>query len=96
MLNKVERNYNTVTGRNIGHIQRLLGPKADLFKISKKEIKSKVTFCEMNKKDIWKVNLIKEVTNIKQGKLSLDSVFENDNLLNKDELKCIIDFVSSG
>ena len=91
MLNKVERNYNTVTGRNIGHIQRLLGHKADLFKISKK-----VAFCEMNKNDIWKVNLIKEITNIKQGKLSLDSVFENDNLLNKDELKCIIDFVSSG
>ena len=95
MLNKVVRNYDTVTGRNIEHIQRLIGPKTDLFKISKKDIKLKVAFCEMNKKDIWKINLIKEVTNIKQGKLSLDSVFENDNLLSKDELKCIIDFVST-
>ena len=96
MLKKVERNYATVTGRNIGYIEGLIGPKIDLYNISKKEVKSKVRFCEMSKNDKWKVNLIKEATNLKQGKLSFDSVYENDNLLSKDELNFVIDFISSG
>ena len=96
MLNKVERNYATVTGRNIGYIENLIGPKIDLYNVGKKEVKSKVIFCEMSKNDKWKVNLIKEATNLKQGKLSFDSVYENDNLFSKDELNFIIDFISSG
>ena len=96
MLNKVERNCATVTGRNVGYVEGLLGPKIDLYNISKKEVKSKVIFCEMSKDDNWKVNLIKEATNLKQGKLSFDSVLETDNPFSKEELNFIIDFVSSG
>ena len=39
----------------------------------------------MSKNDIWRVNLIKEVTILKQAKLNLESVLENGYLLSKDE-----------
>ena len=42
---------------------------------------------------MWKVNIIKEITNITQN--SLEFITEEDNFLSKEQLQEIMDFVSA-
>ena len=72
MLQRVFRNINTITGRNVRHIQDKVGHQHDLLKVRTGWLKSKLKFCEISEEEKWRVGLIKEITNIKQNKLEIE------------------------
>ena len=80
------RNVETVTGRNVAVINRKTGYKFDILTVAPEKIKKSLKFCEIKKQDKWRVNMIREVTNIKQNVLTLEG-FSSEEL---DELiECI-------
>ena len=95
MLRKVQNNVNTVTGKNVRYIQDQIGNYCDLLAVSPSWLKRKLNFCEINSEDIWKVDLIKEVTNIRHNVLFLEHEDSGESFLVNDQLKEILNFVSS-
>ena len=93
MLSKVMGNVDTTTGKNVQYIQGVLGGNQDLFKVTGNWMKKNICFCRIEPNDQWKVNFIKEMTDIKHGVLYLDNA--QDNFLSSDQLKILVDFVSS-
>ena len=93
MLQKVLRNVQTVTGRNVRHIQNKVGQSCDLLKASDGWIKSKVRFCEISSSEMWRVNMIREITNINQNVLMFNC--DEENFLSRDQLQDIVDFIST-
>ena len=93
LLNLTKNNVMSVTGRNIRKILDETG-HTDVFKVKVNDLKKSLKFCEIQEEDKWKVNLIKELTNVNQGLMSL--VAENqENLLSNEEIHQIIEYVSS-
>ena len=95
MLQKVIQNVDSITGRNIRFIQDKVGKHCDLLAVSPRWLKSKLIFSPIKAADLWKVNLIKEVTDIKQGVLSLDPGSVSDDPFTKEQLQDIANLVSS-
>ena len=95
MLRKVLDNVNTVTGKNARFIQERIGTYDSLLNINTKQLKSKLKFCPIENADVWKVNLIREITNINHSILQIEPTDESDIFLTKDQLKEIVNYVSS-
>ena len=66
LLNLIKNNTDTITGRNIREILNRTN-KRDIFNVNISELK-KQKFCELPENEKWRVNLIKELTNIKMKK----------------------------
>ena len=93
MLQKVYRNVNTITGRNVRFVQDKLGPSCgEILDLSPTWMKKNIKFCEISNEDKWRVDLIREITNIKQQVLQFNS---DDSFLSSDQLQEIVDFVST-
>ena len=84
MLQKVIQNVDSITGRNIRFIQDKVGKHCDLLAVSPRWLKSKLIFSPIKAADLWKVNLIKEVTDLKQGVLSLEPGSVRDDPFTKE------------
>ena len=84
LLQKVLKNVETVTGRNVAYITRKTGHKFDILSVTPNLLKRSLKFCNMKTEDKWRVNMIKEVTNIKQNMLKLEgfSTEELDDSMN--------------
>lgn len=95
VLRRVLQNVNTITGRNIRHIQDQIGHHCDLLAVSPKWLKGKLSFCSISNENMWKVNIIREVTNIVHNVLFLEPLDESDSFLANDQLQEIVNFVSS-
>ena len=93
MLQKVLYNVETVTGRNVRYIEDKLGPSCRILNADITWVKKNINFCKIREEDMWKVNIIKEITNITQSSLEFST--EEDNFLSKEQLQEIIDFVSA-
>ena len=52
-----------------------------------------LTFCEISETDEWRISSIKELTDIKQGKLVIQ--FENDVGMESDEIEDILTFLTT-
>ena len=94
MLQKVYNNVNTITGRNIRYIQDIIGHQHDLLTVNMSWLKKNIKFSEINEGDKWRVDLIKEVVDIKQNKLQINTN-DDESFLSQDQLQDIIDFVST-
>ena len=93
MLQKVYRNVNTITGRNVRFIQDKLGPSCvDILDASSTWMKKNIKFSEIRNEDKWRVDLLREITNINQQVLQFIS---EDSFLSSDQLQEIVDFVST-
>ena len=93
MLQKVYRNVNTITGINVRFIEDKLGPSCgDILDASPTWMKKNIKFSEIRNEDKWRVDLIREITNINQQVLQFDS---EDSFLSSDQLQEIVDFVST-
>ena len=95
MLRKAQNDVNTITGKNVRYIQDQIGIYCDLLAVSPSWLKQKLNFCEISNGDRWKVNLIKEVTNIRHSVLFLEHEDSSESFLANDQLQEILNFVSS-
>ena len=95
MQQKVFNNVETVTGRNVRYIEDKLGPSCSLLNADTAWVRKKVHFCEFRKEDTWRVNLIREITNINQNTLELSNDEDENSFLSNDQLQEIIDYVST-
>ena len=91
MLSKVNGNVNTTTEKNVQYTQVVLGN--NVFKVTGNWMKNNVCFCKIEQNDQWKVTVIREITNIKHGVPYLDNLL--DNFRSSDQLKILVDYVSS-
>ena len=88
LLQKVIKNVETVTGRNVAFINRKTGYKFDCLTVAPDRVKKSLKFCEIRKQDKWRVNMIREVTNIKQNVLTLEG-------FSTEELNEMIEIIST-
>ena len=85
----------SITGKNIRQVLAETG-QSDIFKINIKEMKKTFKFNPISDKEQWRVNLIKELTDVRQGALHVvgeDDI--QDGLLTNDEMLEIIGYVST-
>ena len=92
MLHKVAGDVSTVTGRNIRMIEELTGNKVDIFQTSIVKLKRYVRYCPIEGQDNWRVNFIKEITNLKQNVLVLEND-KSESFMSIDELDEILSFI---
>ena len=81
---------NTVTGRNLRYIFDTTEHQFDLFTVAPSILKRSTKFCKTNEEDKWRVRILKEITDIKQGVLQLEGEeFSSDELEEQIEFVCI-------
>ena len=83
------KNLNTVTGRNVNFIENEIG-SSSILKMKPREIKRRYKFCEIQGEDDWKINFVKEITNIKQNVLELEP---DDNRFTTEELNDLLNYL---
>ena len=93
MLEKTVNNVNTVTGSNARFIHEKLGHDCDIFSMKPAFLKKNVRFCEVRQEEKWRVNMIKEIVNVKQNVLNLKD--DDDDFLTSEQLDDIIAFLST-
>ena len=91
LLEMIKDNTETITGRNIKIILMELN-KSNINQIDNKSLRG-LKFCELPKTEEWRINSIKELTDMKQGKLSVQ--FENDYGLENNEIEDILTFLTT-
>ena len=95
MLAKVICNVRSVTGNNVRYIQGLSENFSDILKISPKSLKRKLSYFPIDMIDQWRVDLIREVTDIKSDVLHLEKDGSVEKFLSNDDVSYILNFVSS-
>ena len=91
LYQKVKDNVETVTGRNIAYILKL-SHNDDIEKINLLDLSRRIKFEAMRKEDSWKVDMIREVVNIKKNIFILDN---KEDSFHEDELNDIINYLST-
>ena len=94
MLSRVMENVSTVTGKNVRYVKDLIGIDCDLLKTSQKWLKKKLSFCVISPHDQWRVDIIREIADINQDVLCLQTR-DHEKFLSRDELMDIVHFASS-
>ena len=80
----------TVTGKNVAYITRKTGFRFDILSVTPNLLKRSLKFCEMKTEDKWRINMIKEVTDIKQNLLKLEG-----EGFSSEELDELIEYIST-
>ena len=62
----------------------------DIFQVNPDRVKTKFRFAKIDEENSWRVNLAKEIVNLKQNVLKLDP---DSNTLYDDELQEILDYI---
>ena len=83
---------NTVTGKNIHFVKQATGCDT-VEDININQVKKTMKFCEVDDKDAWKADFIKEIVNVKQNVLFIDD--DSDPFLENEDLDFIIDYLST-
>ena len=89
LLHRCLRDLGTVTGRNVNFIENELETE-DILQLKPKEIKKKYKFCEINDEEKWKVEFMKEITNVKKNILK---IAPGEEKFSDEELDAIVDFL---
>ena len=91
LLEKIKNDANTITGKNLTHI---LGNEGkDVFNIDIRKFTKNIALCHPIENNSWKVNLIKELTNLKLNLLGVQ--FSDGDELNRNEIQEMINYVST-
>ena len=94
MLQKVLNNVNTVTGKNVRTIQDIIGHEQDILSVKSVWLKKKIKFSRISEDNIWRVNMIKEIIDIKQRIVEVTPNDEEDSFLSTEQFEEILDFIS--
>ena len=90
LLQKVYKNVNTVTGKNVEYILSKTSHECDVFSVTPNKLKKNLRFNAIRNQDRWRVNMIKEIVNIKQDVLTLDG-----EGFTSEELNNLLDYIST-
>ena len=71
ILNLTKDNILSVTGKNNRKILTETGHD-DIFKVKVREMKKNYNFCAIDEENKWKVEVIKELTDVKQGSVCIE------------------------
>ena len=92
LYQKIHRNTNTITGRNIAYILNATG-YTQMEDVNITKVKNTIKFAETTEDNSWKIEFLKEIVNIKHNVLVLkddeEVAFEND------DFDFIIDYLST-
>ena len=83
------KNVNTVTCRNIHYILKDTG-ESDILSVNIGKLKKNYHFVQMNPDDVWKIDFVREITNVKQNVLEIDQ-----NQMTDEELSDIVDYLTT-
>ena len=92
LYQKIHRNVNTVTGRNVAFILNATG-YAEMEDINIAKVKSTMKFAESAEEDEWKVDFLKEIINIKHNVLVIKD--DDDVAFDNDDFDAILDYLST-
>ena len=87
LLNIIKDNTDTITGRNIREILNCTN-EVNIFKLKLSKLR-KHKFCELPEHEKWRINMIKELTNVKLKNLEIN--FTNNEDLTTKEIDAIIE-----
>ena len=87
---RVLENVETVTGKNFAYITRKTGYRFDILSVTPNLLKRSLKFCDMKTEDKWRINMIKEVTDIKQNVLKLEG-----EGFSSEELDELVEYIST-
>ena len=87
MYERIKDDTRSITGSNIREIL-ILYDKDNILDINTKHIKNQMKFCEIPKEEEWRINLIKELTDVKQKNLNIDN--NNETFMNNDQIDDLI------
>ena len=83
MYELIYQDTRTITGSNIREILNV-NNEENILKINVNHMKNKMKFCKIPIEEEWRVDMIKELTNVKQHNLNIE--FENGDFLTNDEI----------
>ena len=89
LLNRSMKNVNTVTCRNIHYILKETG-ESDILSVNIGQLKKNYHFVQINPDDAWKIDFVREITNVKQNVLEIDQ-----NQMTVEELSDIVDYLTT-
>lgn len=84
----IKHNTNTITVRNMRLILNEL-EEISIYNVSIDDMKNKIKLKEMPEEEMWKVSLIKELTNVKQNKMGIYQD-NDDSFFTRKEIDLII------
>ena len=87
LLELIKHNTNTITGRNVKKILYEID-ETDISKVNLSKINKQIKFCEIPENEKWRINLIKELTNVKLNNLHIQ--FDNNGELTNENIDDII------
>ena len=90
LFQRCKDNVMTVTGKNLRLIAEEV-PNCDIMTTSVANFKKSVKFCELRDEDTWKVKFVKEMVNLKQNALQLNT--DEDEEFTHEELDDIINYI---
>ena len=84
----------SVTGKNIRKILTKTG-HTDIFKVKVNELKKCHKFCAIDEENQWKVKVIKELVDVKQGSVHLEDDGGGGDFLSLEQIEEIVNYVST-
>jgi hypothetical protein len=90
LLQKVLKNVNTVTEKNVVYILGKTGHQYNLLTVTPSILRRSLKFCDIQEEDKWRAKMISEVTDIKQNVLTLYG-----DGFRTEELNELIEFLSA-
>ena len=91
LLEKIKDDTNTITGKNIKTI--FGNENIDIFETNMPKFKKTLNFSNIENNDLWKVNAIKEMTEIKKG--NKEVVFSDGEKLDYEALEKMTNYVAT-
>ena len=84
LMNTAKQDVRSVTGKNYREIMLLVG-KTSVNDVTRKDA-DKIDYFQMDVKDLWKVDFIKEIINVKSKKANIDN-------FNREELETVLTYL---
>ena len=92
LLETIRKNTMTITGKNIQYICDKLNVE-NFADINVNEVKKNLKFKEIPENNVWKIDMIKELTNVKMNNLHIP--FDDKEELTELDINDIISFIAT-
>ena len=91
LLELIKNDTNTVTGRNLRKISDTTN-NYNILKININQLKQDLNFEKVTDENLWKINMIKELVQVKQNEMTIQFI---DEKMPKEQIDNMIDLLST-